>query len=93
MRERKKDRRAFWLSFSIALFVFLTVAGMLLVDYEGRKLSFGDSTPMARVERQGERARLRIKAFGQEKTWDVTKVEQALEFLREFACLPPKWEG
>ncbi len=38
----RRDWRAFWLGFGIGMFVFLTGAGLLMVDYEGRKLSFGD---------------------------------------------------
>ena len=47
----KRDWRAFWMGFGVSIFVFLTGAGLLMVDYEGRKLSFGDDAPIARVER------------------------------------------
>lgn len=89
----KKDRRPFWFGLGLGLFVFMTGAGLLAVDYQGRKLSFGDATPLVRVDRQPSRTQLTVKAFGQEKTWDVTRADQALEFLGEFFCLPPRREG
>lgn len=83
----KSDWRAFGLGLGIGLFVFLTGFGLLAVDYQGRKMSFGDSTPVARVERKDDRAALTVKAFGQEKTWDITRLDQAWQFFLEFTCL------
>ncbi len=84
----KREWRAFGLGLGIGLFVFLTAFGLLAVDYQGRKMSFGDSTPIAQIQRGAGQAQLTVKAFGQEKTWDVTSLDEALQFLRDFACLP-----
>ncbi|RKJ39974.1 hypothetical protein D7X94_10125 [Acutalibacter sp. 1XD8-33] len=84
----KRDRRPFWLGFGLGLFVFLTGAGFLAVDYQGRKLSFGDSDPLAKVDRLGPHTELTVKAFGREKSWDITRLDKAWEFLCDFGCIP-----
>lgn len=86
----KRDWKPFWLGFGIGLFVFLTGTGLLMVDYEGRKLSFGDDTPIARVDRKTYRTELTVRAFGHKETWDVTGLDKAWCFLCDFACLPHK---
>lgn len=89
----KKDRRPFWLGFGIGLFVFLTGAGLLAVDYQGRKLSFGDSAPLAKVDRFGPRTELTVKAFGREKSWDISGLDKVWEFVCEFGCIPHRKQG
>lgn len=85
----KKNRRIFWLSMGFSLFVLLTLTGFVAVDYQGRRLSFGDSTPPVHVDRlENGEARLEIKAFGMEKSWDFTKVDEFFDFLCEFGCIP-----
>lgn len=84
----KRDWRPFWFGFGLGMFVFLTGVGLLAVDYEGRKLSFGDETPVAHVERSAQRTELTVRAFGHRKTWDVTGLDQAWCFLCDFGCLP-----
>lgn len=84
----KKDWRAFGFGLGIGLFVFLTTAGLLAVDYQGRKMSFGDDTPVARVEERDGRARLTVKAFGREESWDVTELDKMWDMVRDFGCIP-----
>ncbi|WP_322169517.1 hypothetical protein [Acutalibacter caecimuris] len=88
----KRDRRAFWFGLGLGLFVFLTGAGVLMVDYQGRKLSFGDSTPVARLDRGGTRTTLTVKAFGGERSWDVTGAGEMWKTVRAFLCLPEERE-
>lgn len=86
---KRKNRRAFWFTLGVSLFVFLTAAGFLTVDYQGRKMSFGDSTPPLHVDKSADgRAELEIKAFGVEKTWDITKIDEIFDFLCDFGCIP-----
>ncbi len=87
---RRKERRAFWFGLGIGLFVFITAAGLLVVDYQGRKLSFGDGTPPISLDRQSDPPRLRVKAFGVEESWDASKIKEAMDFLCDFGCLPHK---
>ena len=90
VRNRREERRAFWFGMGIGLFVFVTLAGLVVVDYQGRKLSFGDSTPPVSLDRQSNPPQLRLKAFGVEESWDATKIKEAIDFLCDFGCLPHK---
>lgn len=84
----KKDWRGFWLGFGVTVFLLVTALGLVTVDYRGRKMSFGDSTPVAEVERDVGRATLKVKAFGQERSWDVTKAQEVWEMVLDFGCIP-----
>ena len=77
----KQNTRFFWLGLGLGLFV-------LTVDDQGRRLSFGDAVPLARVEKSPNRVELTVKAFGQERTWDVTRLERVWQFILEFGCIP-----
>lgn len=90
-RNDGKSRRSFWFSLAISLFLFLTAAGCLVVDYQGRRLSFGDPDPVVRIERKLKgQALLEIKAFGRETAVDVTEIDKFLDFLCDFGCIPHK---
>ena len=84
----RQEWRSFWLGFGIGMFVLITGLGLLKVDYEGRKLSFGDDTPVAEVERTAYSTELKVKAFGRKGTWDVTGLDRAWEFICDFGCIP-----
>lgn len=86
---KRKSRRIFGLTLALSLFVFLTVAGCVAVDAEGRRLSFGDDQPPFQVERSPEgEARLEVKLFGVEETFPFTMGDKILTTVREFFCLP-----
>ncbi len=87
---KREERRAFWFSLALSLFVFMTAAGLLVVDYQGRKLSFGDSTPPVALDRQSDPPKLHIKAFGIEEDIDATGLDSAIDFLCDFGCIPHK---
>ena len=87
----KKKRKPFWFALGLSLFLFLTAAGFVAVDYQGRKMSFGDSQPPFHVEETADgRAELEIKVFGMEKTMDVTKIDEIWHFVCDFSCIPYK---
>lgn len=84
-----KKRRIFALSLGFSLWVLLTVAGCVIVDYRGRRMSFGENTPPVQVERQPDgSAQLDVDLLGVEAQMDFTGPARALELLREFFCLP-----
>lgn len=90
-RERKREeRRAFWFALGVGLFVFITAAGFLTVDYQGRKLSFGDSTPPVSLDRQSSPPALHVKVFGVEGTFDASGIDRAMDFICDFGCIPHK---
>ncbi len=87
---RRGERRAFWVSLALGLCVFMMAAGFLVVDYQGRRLSFGDSTPPISLDRQSDPPRLHIKAFGMEESFDASGIDAALDFFCDFGCIPHK---
>ena len=50
-------RRAFFLALGISLFLFITAVGFVVVDYQGRRLSFGESQPPLILSAAGESLR------------------------------------
>ncbi len=85
----RSERRAFWGALGAALPALLLAAGLVIVDYEGRKMSFGDGQPPFQVENlPGDRARLTVKTLGFEGQWDITPLDRAFDFFCEFCCLP-----
>lgn len=85
----QKKYRPFALALGLSLFVFLTVAGCVVVDAQGRRLSFGDTQPPFQVEHlPGDRAQLEVKLFGAETSFDFTQADRILDIVRDFFCLP-----
>lgn len=86
--ERKK-RQPFLLSLGISLFLLLTVAGIVTVDYQGRRLSFGDNDmPFQKIEVGNGKTELQIKLLGVEKRVDITEIDNFFDFLLDFSCIP-----
>ena len=84
-------RRAFFLALGISLFLFITAVGFVVVDYQGRRLSFGDEQPPFQVEQLSNgKACLRVKLFGLNASWDVTSANRAWEAICDFCCIPHK---
>ena len=77
-------RRAFFLALGISLFLFITAVGFVVVDYQGRRLSFGESQPPLWLRRlPGGRYTLEVEA-----SLDATGLGRARDFLLDFLCLP-----
>lgn len=88
-RKDKSARRVFWWSLSVSLFLFLTAAGFITVDYQGRRVSFGDDVPPFRlVDKPGGEKDLEIRLFGGQGRVDVTNLDNFWDILRDFACIP-----
>lgn len=85
---KKQARGAFWLSFGISLSVLIFVLGIVFVDYQGRRLSFGDASPPVYAERRDDRTELKIKLLGAEHEMDITQIDKFWKLFLEFSCIP-----
>ncbi len=86
---KKKDRQTFLFSLGLSLFLLLTSAGIVAVDFQGRRLSFGDDTPPARrVELPDGSTRLELRIFDWKQDIDVTKFDKLWKMFLDFSCIP-----
>lgn len=86
--------RAFLMSFFCTVLVLLFVFGMLMVDAEGRRLSFNDNAPPAEMLYQADgKAFLKINAFELDARIPVTGAVKVWRFLEKFFCLPQSSDG
>ena len=83
------DRRLFFRSMAVTLVLAATAAGLLTVDARGRALTLGDRTPtLRRVEDPSGAVRLELHAFGLEGSLEFTQIDDFLDFLLDFGCIP-----
>ena len=74
--------RAFLMSFFCTVLVLLFVFGMLMVDAEGRRLSFNDNAPPAEMLYQADgKAFLKINAFELDARIPVTGAVKVWRFF------------
>ena len=86
--------RAFLMSFFCTVLVLLFVFGMLMVDAEGRRLSFNDNAPPAEMLYQADgKAFLKINAFELDARIPVTGAVKVWRFFEKFFCLPQSSNG
>ena len=79
--------RAFLMSFFCTVLVLLFVFGMLMVDAEGRRLSFNDNAPPAEMLYQADgKAFLKINAFELDARIPVTGAVKVWRFFEKFFC-------
>ena len=87
-KKKKSDWKIFFCSFSISFSLFLFIAGMLVVDYTGRKMVFADDTPIIRVtEEQGHQIAA-CNLFGIKKTAEITEFVNIWKKICDFCCIP-----
>ncbi len=90
-KKDRKNRQIFLCSLGVALSLLIAVLGIAAVDYEGRRMSFGDSVLPLHVEETAEgRKTLEIRLLGQEGQVDVTFLKDFFDFLCDFGCIPHK---
>lgn len=88
-KKGKNAGRTFLISFTAALCILILVLGFLTVDYQGRRMSFGDDTPPIQViGRENGDADLSLKFFGKEAQVDFTFFNNLWNFLCDFSCIP-----
>lgn len=86
--------RTFLMSFFCTVLVLLFIFGMLMVDAEGRRLSFNDNAPPAEMLYQADgKAFLKINAFELDARIPVTGAVKAWRFFEKFFCLPQSADG
>ena len=85
----RKNRQPFLFSLGFSLFLLLTAAGLLAVDYQGRRLSFGDDDlPFQTTAMPNGGTALQIKVLGAEEQLDITPLKKFFDFLLDFSCIP-----
>ena len=83
--------RAFLLSFFGTAVILLLIIGLLLVDAEGRRLSFNDTSPAFEIiYNMDGTADMQINAFSLDKRINVTGFVKTWHFIADFFCIPHK---
>ena len=81
-------RRAFFLALGISLFLFITAVGFVVVDYQGRRLSFGESQPPLWLRRlPGGRYTLEVDLLGVEASCWISSACPTADHGRQKASL------
>lgn len=81
--------RPFVISFVSTALVLLLLIGVLVVDAEGRRLSFNDTSPAVEILYNADgTAELQINAFSLDCRVGVTGVVKAWHFVADFFCIP-----
>lgn len=85
----KENGKIFWISFGITLAVVILILGVFTVDYQGRRISLGDSVPpFFLYAKEDGGTGLEVKLLGMDKQFDVTALKALWELVWDFLCLP-----
>lgn len=88
-RRSRAERRVFLCSLGVTLCVLILVFGLITVDYQGRRLSFGDADlPLEKAVAADGKTRLTVRAFGLQGSFDITELEKFWHFFLDFSCIP-----
>ena len=89
MLKKKAERAPFYASLGVSLAILITGLGFATVDYQGRRLSLGDSTPPVDVvSLPNGGTGVHIKLMGIDRDFDITGFKAVWDFVCDFACLP-----
>lgn len=81
--------RPFLISFLCTALALLFLIGILVVDAEGRRLSFNDTSPaLERVYNADGTADMQVNAFRLDRQFDVTGLVRVWHFIADFFCIP-----
>ena len=88
-RGSRAERRVFLCSLGVTLCILILVIGLITVDYQGRRLSFGDTAPpLEKTVAPDGGAWLAVRAFGLEGQLNITWLEKFWNFFLDFSCIP-----
>ena len=97
-RKRKKEfctmhsrfrTRPFLISFLCTALALLFLVGILVVDAEGRRLSFNDTSPALELVYNADgTADMQVNAFRLDRQFDVTGLVRVWHFIADFFCIP-----
>lgn len=88
-RHSRAERRVFLCSLGVTLCILILVIGLVAVDYQGRRLSFGDTAPpLEKAMSPDGGTRLVMRAFGFQGSLDITWLEKIWNFFLDFSCIP-----
>ena len=85
----RAERRVFLCSLGVTLCVLILLFGLIAVDYQGRRLSFGDTElPLEKAVTADGKTQLTVRAFGLQGSFDITELEKFWNFFLDFSCIP-----
>lgn len=86
-----EEKYIFCIAFAVTLSLLILIIGCLLVDRQGRMMSFNDKTPVFSLAKHVDgSASLIFCAFGNKYHIPFTAIYNFWEFFKEFCCLPYK---
>ena len=92
-KKQGSTAKTFFTSFSITCCIFIFIIGIIIVDYRGREMSFGDERlPFEILSEESGEATLEIRLLGIDESVNFTGVKKVLDFIRDFVCLPSRSE-
>lgn len=74
-----KNARSFFMSMGITVCLLVLLSGMLYVDYQTRRIGFGDSTPVVSIVENEDREAVRFYALGADASIDGSWLKWLLE--------------
>lgn len=81
--------RPFLISFLCTALALLFLVGILVVDAEGRRLSFNDTSPALELVYNADgTADMQVNAFRLDRQFDVTGLVRVWHFIADFFCIP-----
>ena len=88
-RNKYAEWKTFCISFLMSFTVLMFAVGMVVVDYNGRRMNYADDTPFFSVVEQQNGVQIaNVNMFGVKKTADITKIVEIWENICDFCCIP-----
>ncbi len=75
--QKKRSMRLFLCSMTVSLYLFVLLGGVLTAEYNTRRVSFGDTVPIAQYDQQEQRLKFCVFGAG----WDIDLSNSDLHFV------------